>query len=174
METWSKQVTMKGAAMNLVGEAPKVGAAAPDFQVVGADLKSVKLSSFFGRPILLLSVPSVDTSVCSLETKTFSDRLARFENQLVPIVISMDLPFAQSRWCMVEKASRMKLLSDYKDRDFGHKWGLLIQEVGLLARSAFILDEKGVVQYRHLVKEVTEEPPYDEIIDQLKQLLAAR
>lgn len=162
-------VTMKGGVLTLSGKIPSRGEVAPDSLLINQDLKPIKLSSFKGKNLLILSVPSLDTSVCSMESARFNKEMAQFGN-MTTIVISMDLPFAQKRWCGQEKATQLVTLSDYKDHDFGKKYGVYIQELGLLARAIFIVDQDFKIQFVHLVKEVTHEPPYEEIISQIKKI----
>lgn len=165
-------ITMMGNPLTLAGNELKVGDRAPDFQVVDQDLKPVKFSGSQGKLTLILSVPSLDTSVCSRETRRFNEEVAKVGNQVRALTISMDLPFAQKRWCGSEGIESLEVLSDYQLADFGNKYGVLIHELRLLARSVFIIDQKGVIKYIHLVKEVTQEPPYQEVMKNLSELLS--
>lgn len=165
-------VTLKGNAVTLVGDAIDVGDKAPDFTVVDNDLKPVSFSSFWGNPLLLMGVPSLDTPVCSLEIKKFNAEIEKFKDQGVKtIVVSMDLPFAQKRWCLAENSKNVILLSDYHLHEFGKRYGIYIQEIGLLARSIFVIGRDKVVRYREIVSEVTNEPNYKEALKQLEQIL---
>lgn len=166
-----RTVTMKGNPLNLIGNEVKVGATAPDFEVTSNDLAPIKFSSFKGSACLVLSVPSLDTDVCSMETRRFNKEVEKLGN-IETLVISMDLPFAQKRWCGAEGVKNLKTLSDYKAADFGQKYGVLIKELHLLARAVFLIDAKGVCQYTYLCKEVTDQPPYEEVIAACQQLLA--
>jgi thiol peroxidase len=165
-------VTMMGNPLTLSGNPVKLGEKAPDFEVMDNDLKPVKFSSFKGKLALILSVPSLDTSVCSKETRRFNEEVAKYGNQVTALSISMDLPFAQKRWCGSEGIASLQTLSDYKSADFGNQYGVLIQELRLLARAIFIVDQAGFIQYVHLVKEITQEPPYEEVMKKLKSLLS--
>lgn len=165
-------VTLKGQTLHLKGDFLKVGAAAPDCELIGADLKSVKLSSFKGKHTILLSIPSLDTPVCSSEAHKFNLALDKYGERLNIVCVSMDLPFAQSRWCAADGAKNIKFLSDYKTHEFGEKYGVFIEDLGLLARAVFILDPSMKVLQAHLVKEVSDEPDYNLINEQIQQLVA--
>jgi thiol peroxidase len=169
-----ESVTLKGKTFQLKGDLIKEGAVAYDCELVGADLKVVKLSSFKGKYTVLMSVPSLDTSVCSKETHRFNQELGKLSDVLNVVCVSMDLPFAQSRWCAAEGVKNVTTLSDYKNREFGEKYGLLIPELGLLARAIFILDPNRVVQKRYLVKEVSQEPDYEVIFKEVNQIVASK
>ena len=119
MAQQGRTVTMKGKVLGLSGRAVKVGDDAPQFVAIGNDLAEVRLSDFAGKAIILSSVPSLDTSVCSLETKTFNEKAAALGHDAVILTISMDLPFAQKRWCGAEGVERVITLSDHRDAAFG-------------------------------------------------------
>lgn len=165
-------VTLKGQPLTLRGTLPKEKTKALDCELVDQDLHSVRLSSFKGKILLLISVPSVDTPVCSLETKRFNKEVAKYQDQVNSVVVSMDLPFAQKRWCGAEGVKNVSLLSDYKKREFATNYGVWIEELGLLARAVFICDQDFIIQKVHLVKEVSEEPPYAKILEEMQQLLS--
>jgi thioredoxin-dependent peroxiredoxin len=164
-------VTLKGQKLTLKGSLVKEGQTAPDCELVRADLTSVKLSSFKGKFLVLMSVPSLDTSVCSKEAHRFNQEMDKFKEWLNVICVSMDLPFAQSRWCGAEGVKNIVTLSDYKTREFGEKYGVLIEEIGLLARAVFLIDPQMKIVARHLVKEVSQEPNYQQIFEQINQLM---
>jgi thiol peroxidase len=163
-----KVVTMKGNPLTLTGNPVKVGDSAPDFEVLANDLTPVKLSSFAGKVCLITSVPSLDTSVCDIQTKTFNKKAETLSDNIVILTISMDLPFAQKRWCGAAGVENLQTLSDHRKADFGKAFGVLIEELRLLARAVFIVDSKGVIQYIQIVDELTNEPNYDEAIEALK------
>jgi len=163
-----KVVTMKGNPLTLTGNPVKVGDSAPDFEVLANDLSPVKLSSFAGKVCLISSVPSLDTSVCDIETKTFNEKAKALKDNVVVLTISMDLPFAQQRWCGSAGVKNVRTLSDHRKAEFGNAFGVLIKELRLLARAVFIVDSKGVIQYIQIVDELTNEPNYDEVIEALK------
>ena len=162
------QVKMAGTPMNLVGSVPTVGGAAPAFTVVAGDLSAVTQNDLKGTRVFI-TVPSIDTPVCDTEVRRFNKEAAALGNVSIN-VISMDLPFAQARWCGAAGIEAVKLYSDYKDRAFGKAFGVMIEELGLLARAIFIVDEKDVVRYVQIVDEVTTEPNYDEVLNTLKSL----
>ncbi|MEX0745505.1 MAG: thiol peroxidase [Phycisphaeraceae bacterium] len=164
-------VTFKGNPMTLEGDEVKVGQKAPDVQVVGTDLSAKSLSDYKGKVKLITSVPSLDTSVCDKETRTFNEKAATLGDDVVVLTVSMDLPMAQKRWCGAAGVDRVECLSDYKDHSFGKQWGLRIKELGLLARAVIVVDKDDTVQYVQLVKEVAEEPNYDEALAAAKKLV---
>ena len=163
-------ITMKGNPLTLVGEALKVGQVAPDAVVLDNGLAPVKLSSFKGKTCILVSVPSLDTPVCDLESRRFNEEATRLGQDVAIFVISMDLPFAQKRWCGAAGATKIQTLSDHRDASFGQAFGVLIKELRLLARAIFVVDKQGIIRYIQIVKEVTQEPDYQEVLDALKKL----
>ena len=162
------QVKMAGSPMNLVGAVPAVGSTVPSFTVVAGDLSAVTQADLKGNRVFI-TVPSIDTPVCDTEVRRFNKEAAALGNVSIN-VISMDLPFAQARWCGAAGIDAVKLYSDYKDRAFGKAFGVMIEELSLLARAIFIVDEKDVVRYVQVVEEVTSEPNYDEVLATLKTL----
>lgn len=130
------------------------------------------LSDFKGKTVLISAVPSLDTGVCALQTKRFNSEVGHFSDDVIMLTISTDLPFAQKRFCKVENVDKIKVLSDSVWRDFGEKYGLLIQDYGLLARAIFIIDAEGKLQYQELVPNITEHPNYDAALEALKTLQA--
>ena len=118
-----------------------------------------------------MSVPSLDTDVCSRETHRFNKEMDRFKGALNTVCVSMDLPFAQSRWCALEGVKTVITLSDYKNREFGEKYGVLIPELGLLARAVFLINAQMKVLQVELVKEVTQEPNYEHILEEIHKML---
>ena len=166
MEEHIGAITMKGNPLTLIGHEIKVGDQAPDAVLVANDLSEVKLSSFKGKKVIISVVPSLDTPVCDLQTKRFNQEALALSGVTV-LTVSKDLPFAQKRWCGAAGAGAVKTLSDYRG-NFGETYGVLIKGLGLLARSIFVIDEKGKVTYTQLVKEVTREPDYDEVLKAVK------
>ena len=163
-------ITMKGNPLTLVGNEVKVGQTAPDFVAVDNGLAPAKLSSFRGKTCVLVSVPSLDTPVCDMESRRFNEEAGRLGSGVAILIISMDLPFAQKRWCGAAGVSNVQTLSDHRDASFGNSFGVLIKELRLLARAVFVVDKQGVLRYAQLVKEVTKEPDYQEVLDALKKL----
>jgi thioredoxin-dependent peroxiredoxin len=168
MEERSGQVTMKGNPLTLLGPALKVGDKAPEFVVLNNDLAPVKLSAYSGKVCIIASVPSLDTPVCDMETRRFNQEAANFGDDVVILTISMDLPFAQKRWCGAAGVDRVVTLSDHRDASFGSAYGVLIKELRLLARSIFVIDKGGVIRYIQIVREVSQEPDYEAVLKALK------
>lgn len=165
------QVSLKGNTLNLVGSLPKEGDKAPNFVVTNQELAPVNLADIKEDVIVLLSVPSLDTPVCDLEARRFNSEAKLLGPSVRVVVISVDLPFAQARWCGANGIENVLVVSDYKDKEFGNKYGVLIKEIGLLARAVFVLDKERVVRYVQLVPEITNEPNYDEVLSNIKKLL---
>ncbi|MDD5326818.1 MAG: thiol peroxidase [Phycisphaerae bacterium] len=170
MEGQKRTVTMKGKPLTLVGKELKVGDAAPDFEVVANDLSAVKLSSFKGKVCIITSVPSLDTAVCDIETRRFNEEAGKLGSDVVVLAISMDLPFAQKRWCGAAGAKNVRTLSDYRDASFGNAYGVLIKELRLLARAVFVLNKDGVIRYIQIVNEIATEPDYNAALEAVKGL----
>ncbi len=166
-----KVITMEGCPLTLRGSTIQEGQTAPDYTVVDKHLSPVKLSDFSGKTIVISSVPSLDTGICDKQTRRFNDEATKLGKNVVVLTISMDLPFAQSRWCQVAGVKRVKTLSDYRMADFGMKYGLLIMELRLLARAVIVVDRGGVIRYKQIVPEITNEPDYDAAITCVKKLL---
>ena len=155
-------ITLHGQAVQTNGQLPAVGGRAPDFSLVDGDLHEVSLATWSGRKKLLSIVPSLDTPTCSLATKRFDTSAAECKDAVF-LVISADLPFAMSRFCTAESATRVKPLSMMRSRDFARDYGVLIESgplAGLLARAVVVLDEKDQVRYTELVPEISAEPDY--------------
>jgi thioredoxin-dependent peroxiredoxin len=170
MEERKGLVTMKGKPVTLLGQAVKVGQKAPDFEVTANDLSPVKFSSFTGKVCIIASVPSLDTAVCDLETRKFNEKAAELGSDVVVLTISMDLPFAQKRWCGAAGIKNVQTLSDYREASFGNAYGVLIKDLRLLARAVFVVDKKGVVRYLQIVPEIATEPDYDAVLKAVKAL----
>lgn len=160
------KVKFAGNPVELQGTEIKVGMKAPDFTAVKNDLSPFKLSDVKGRK-LIVAVPSLDTSVCDLEARRFNTEAANFADTTV-IVISMDLPFAQKRWCGAAGIDKLVTVSDYKDREFATKYGTLLANVALLTRAIFVVDADDTVKYVEYVPEVTSHPDYDAALAALK------
>jgi len=154
-------VTFKGNPATLLGADIKVGDPAPDFQVVDNSLQPVTLASNLGKVQIITVVPSIDTPVCDTMTRKFNEKAAQLPASVVVLTVSLDLPFAQKRWCGNAGIDKIRTVSDYQERSFGLNYGLLLKELKLLARAVFIIDRSGKVAYREIVKEVTAEPDYE-------------
>lgn len=153
-------ITFKGNPMALLGPDVKVGDAAPDFRVVDNGLQPVTLADSSGKVRLISVVPSLDTPVCDTQTRKFNEEAAKLPDDVAAYTISLDLPFAQKRWCGNAGIDKVQTLSDYQERSFGLNWGLLIRELKLLARAVYVVDRNDRVVYREIVAEVTDEPDY--------------
>lgn len=164
-------VSAKGNPLTLLGPELKVGDTAPEFQVVDNNLNPVKLSDFKGKVVLLSVTPSVDTGICDLQAKRFNKMATEVSGDVVILNISVDLPFALARWCGATGSDKIKTLSDYQDWNFGLQYGLLIKETRLLARSVWIIDKKGVIQYIQMVPELPTEPNYEDAFQALKKVV---
>jgi len=162
-------VTMRGKPLTLVGPQLQAGDAAPSFTAVAADLSTYHFAPGDGKTWIISAVPSVDTPVCSIQTKRFNDEAARLAPKVGVIAISMDLPFAQKRWCAAEGAKNLQVVSDYRDRAFGLAYGVYIKENGLLARSVFVVGPDGRLALVHIVPELTSEPDYDTVLAAAKK-----
>lgn len=161
-----RQVTMRGNPVTLVGDEVKVGQKAPDFTVVANDLSTVTLKDTSGVR-LFLSVPSLDTGVCDAEVRRFNEEAGKLGNVKV-YTFSMDLPFAQKRWCGAAGIENVTTLSDHKDASFGENYGVLIKERRLLARAVFVIDSSDTVTYVEYVPEVSEHPNYEKALEAAK------
>jgi thiol peroxidase len=164
--------TLKGNPFTLIGPEIKVGQRAPDFTVLAGDLSPVTLASSKGKTRLIISVPSLDTPVCDAETHRFNEEAAKLPG-VEAIVISVDLPFAQGRFCQTAGIKNVTCLSDHRDVSFGKAYGTLIKELRLLSRAIFIVDASDTVQYVEYVKEVANHPNYDAALNALKGKVAA-
>ena len=163
-------ITMHGKPLTLVGQEVKVGAPAPDFQVLANDLSPFSLSSLRGKVAIICSVPSLDTPTCDIETRWFNEEAAKLGDDVRILTISMDLPFAQKRWCGAAGVERVTTYSDHRDAAFGQAYGVLIKELRLLARAVFVVDKTGTLRYVQLVKELGNEPNYDEVLEAVGRL----
>ena len=171
-EAVKRTVTMQGRPMALTGAEIKVGMPAPDFKVTDNDMLPLKFSrSYGGKLAVVISVPSLDTPVCDLETRRFNKEAEALGPDVGVLVVSMDLPFAQKRWCGAAGVKAVRTFSDYQKADFGKAWGVLIKDLRLLARAIFIVDKDGIVKYAQVVPEVTKEPDYDEVLTALRALV---
>jgi thiol peroxidase len=161
---------MKGNPLTLIGTELRVGDPAPDFTAVGNDMNPVKFSDYRGKVCIVSSVPSLDTPVCDMETRRFNTEAGKLGQDVVVLTISMDLPFAQKRWCAAAGVENLTTVSDHRDAAFGTAWGVLIKELRLLARAVFVVDKGGTIRYPQLVKEIAEEPQYGPVLEAARKL----
>ena len=171
-EAVKRTVTMQGRPVTLIGTEIKPGMPAPDFKVTDNDMLPVKFSRTYRGKISIISVvPSLDTPVCDLQTRRFNKEAEALDPDINVLTISMDLPFAQKRWCGAAGVKRVRTYSDYQKADFGKSYGVLIKELRLLTRAVFIVDRDGLVKYAQIAPEVAKEPNYDEVMTALKALV---
>ncbi len=166
-------VTMRGKPVTLAGQGVSVGEMAPDFVALDTAMQPHKLSDYRGKVVILSSVPSLDTPVCDVETRTFNEKLSDLGDDIVVLTVSMDLPFAQKRWCGAHGIDRVITLSDFKDRQFGQHFGLSMVETGLLARAVMVIDKSGRIVYEQIVPEIAQEPDYDAALAAARSALSA-
>ena len=166
-------VTFKGNPMTLAGEAVKAGGPAPAFKLhyFEGGLKTLTNDDLKGKPTILSVVPSLDTPVCQMQTKKFNEQIGALGDKVNAVTVSLDLPFAMNRFCGAESIKNLRNGSDYMDRSFGQNWGMLIEELKILARGTFVLDKDGNVVYAETVPEVAQEPNYDAAMTAVKGLL---
>jgi thioredoxin-dependent peroxiredoxin len=164
-------ITLKAKPLTLVGPELQIGDRAPDFTAVANDLSDFRFSSLQGQVSVLCSVPSLDTPTCDIETRTFNEEAAQFGAAVKLLTISMDLPFAQKRWCGAAGVENLKTYSDHREAAFGLAYGVLIKELRLLARAVFVVDKEGKLQHVQLVKELANEPDYEAVLRAVRGML---
>lgn len=156
--------------LELQGSPAQLQQQAPEFKVADQNFKTVKLSDFAGKTVLLSVVPSIDTGVCSIQTKKFNQQVASLPKDVVILTISTDLPFAQKRFCQKEQVDKLQVLSDAVWGDFGSSYGLRIKDMGILTRAILIIDNKGTLVYQQLVPLLSQEPDYTAALNKLNEL----
>ncbi|TMO05317.1 thiol peroxidase [Pseudoalteromonas sp. S558] len=164
------KVSAQGKPVTLLGKGVSVGDTAPNFKVVDGNFTPVTLDDYKDQAILISVVPSLDTGICSLQTKHFNEKVAAQFPAVAMLTISADLPFAQKRFCKTENIDKITALSDSVWRDFGQKYGLIIKDMGLLTRSVLILDRSHNIIYKQLVSSLSTEPEYNSVLEKLKTL----
>ncbi|EGJ50077.1 thiol peroxidase [Desulfocurvibacter africanus] len=164
-------VTMKGQGLTLTGQELRKGDQLPDVELLDTDLNTVRLADFAGKVLILVAVPSLDTAVCNIEARRFNNEADKLGNDVQVLIVSMDLPFAQKRWAEEAGVRAIKTLSDHRDAAFGREFGILLKELRLLARSVFVADRSGKLQYVQIVPEVTDEPDYDTALNLARELV---
>lgn len=161
---------MRGKPLALAGNEVNVGEEAPDFTVVDNDLNEVTWSKKYkGKVCIIASVPSLDTSVCDRETRTFNEKATELSEDVLVLTVSMDLPFAQKRWCGAAGVERVVTLSDHRDASFGRNYGVLMDELRLLCRAVFVVDANGVIRYSQIVDELADEPDYETALEAVRR-----
>ncbi|MBS7345845.1 MAG: thiol peroxidase [Caryophanon sp.] len=164
-------ITFKNNPVTLLGTEVKVGDKAPNFSVLANDLSPVTLEDTAGKVRLISVVPSLDTGVCDQQTRKFNEAAAELGENVVVLTVSVDLPFAQKRWCAAAGIENVQTVSDHRDLSFGKAYGVAIEELRLLARAIFVVDGEGNVTYVEYVSEATNHPDYDAAIAAVKQLV---
>lgn len=164
-------VTFKGNVLHLEGEKPALNSKIKDFTLLANDLSTKTQNDYKGKVLVIAAVPSLDTGVCDMEIRKFNEKAASFSDDVRIIAVSLDLPFAQSRWCGAANVKNVETLSDHLNAEFGKNYGILIKELRLLARSIFVYDKSGNLTYSEIVNEVTNEPNYEAALDAVKKAL---
>jgi len=154
-------ITFQGNPLTLIGPELKIGDKAPDFVLLDGELKEFRLKDFDGKTKVISVTPSLDTPVCDMQARRFNQEASHLREDIVVVNVSMDLPFAISRFCTAAGIERVKAFSDHRDASFGNAYGVLIKELRLLARAVFVVDKKDFVQYREIVPEITNLPDFD-------------
>ena len=170
----SGQTTMGGKPVVLLGTPVGVGDAAPDFAAVDAAWKPARLSDLKGKVVIMSSVPSLDTKVCSIQTRRFNKEASALGKDIRIVTLSEDLPFAQKRFCSAEKIGSMLVLSDTVEREYGLKYGLLMKGRSLLARAVIVVGKDGKVAYEEIVSDLSHEPDYDKVLSAARLAAAAK
>ncbi len=170
MEKNNIKVTFKGQPVTLLGKVAKIGDTAPEFTVLSSSLQPVKLSDYGGKVKVIAVYPSIDTGVCQAQNRRFNKEADQLKDVVV-LSVSVDLPFAQSRFCAAEGLNNIVTLSDHKDLDFGSKYGFVIQELRLLARGTVIIGKDDKIKYVEYVPEIAQEPDYEKALAVVKSLI---
>ena len=166
-------ITMRGNPMTLVGPELKSGQTAPNFTLVGQGMKPVTLDQFKGKVKIIASIPSLDTPVCDAETRRFNEEASKLPGDVQILAVSMDLPFAQARWCDFAGVDKVTPLSDWRKAEFGENYGALIKELHLLARAVFVVDKNDKLAHVEYVKEVGNQPNFEAALEAARKAAAA-
>lgn len=164
-------VTFQGNLLHLEGEMPALNSKIKDFKLLANDLSTKTQDDYKGKVLVLVAVPSLDTGVCDMEVRKFNEKAASLSDDVRIVAVSLDLPFAQGRWCGAAGVKNVETLSDHYSAEFGKSYGILIKELRLLARSIFVYDKSGSLVYSELVSEVTHEPNYEAALEAVKKAL---
>lgn len=164
------KITFLGNPLTLIGTEKKIGEKADNFTVLDKELKEISLKDFAGKIKLISVTPSLDTPVCDIQARRFNQEAAKLPDDVVIMNISMDLPFAISKFCTTAGIDKVKAYSDHRDASFGNAYGVLIKELRLLARSIFIIDRDDTIRYIELVPELSDQPDYDKALAELRKL----
>lgn len=161
--------THSGNPLTLLGEPARVGVVAPNFTAINMQGKEVHLSDFAGKTVVLSIFPSIDTTICAIQTRHFNKSATSYSSNVVVLSLSKDLPFALSRFCAAEGIDRVIPLSDYRDSEFGLKYGFLIAENKLLSRGVVVVNKTGRIVYVEYVHDIATEPNYDAVFKAVKE-----
>ncbi|GAB4522229.1 MAG: thiol peroxidase [Anaerolineales bacterium] len=165
-------ISFGGQGVTILGEDLVVGQPAPDFTVTAQDWRAFQgLKDTHGKVRIIAAVPSLDTAVCDRETRRFNEEAAALGEDIAILILSMDLPFAQKRWCGAAGIEKVMVLSDHKDADFGIQYGVLMKEVRLLRRAVFVVDRQGTVVYADYMAALGDEPDYDAVLHAARKAL---
>jgi len=165
------KITFLGNPLTLIGTEKKIGEKADNFTVLDKELKEISLKDFTGKIKLISVTPSLDTPVCDIQARRFNQEAAKLPDDVVVMNISMDLPFAISKFCTTAGIDKVKAYSDHRDASFGNAYGVLIKELRLLARSIFIIDRDDTIRYIEFVPELSHQPDYDKAFAELRKLI---
>ena len=171
MQERTGMITFHGNPLTLQGNPVKVGDKAPDFTVLDNGLAPISLAAYAGKTLVISSVPSLDTPVCDMQTRRFNVEAAKLGDSVRILTISMDLPFAQKRWCAAAGVEQVVTLSDHREASFGLAYGLLVKELRLLSRAVLVVDASLNVKYLEIVAEMTKEPDYEAALAATKAAL---
>ena len=166
-----KSIKMNGHPVKLSGTELKKGDKAPEFTLIGNLLEPVTKADFNGKILVISCVPSLDTPVCEVETRRFNLEANKLPENVAVLTISRDLPFAQTRWCAANGVDKVVTASDYRDFGFARDYGVLLSDLGLLTRAIFVIDGQDIIQYIQFVEEVTQEPDYETVLQEIKKLV---
>ena len=169
MEKRTGVITFAGGPLTLVGPEVKVGQQAPDFTLLDNELNVKTLADFNGKVKVISVVPSLDTGVCDAQTRWFNQDVTKLSDDVVVLTVSMDLPFAQARWCGAAGVNNVITLSDHKDASFGQNYGFLIEELRLLSRGVVVINKDNKVTYVEYVPEVTNPVNFDAVLAAVKE-----
>ncbi|MCL4148862.1 UNVERIFIED_CONTAM: hypothetical protein GTU68_003017 [Idotea baltica] len=167
MAATNSKLTLRGNPVKVRGEALSLGQPIPLVSVTNAELKDISLEELLGSELVILAIPSLDTPVCQIEVRQFNMKISETHPDTKVVVVSRDLPFAQSRWCAAEGIDNVVVVSDYKHRVFGEAFGVELPDVGILCRAVFVADKEGKLKYLDYVDEISDEPNYDAVLASL-------
>lgn len=170
MNKTNTNLNFRGTKLPILGQAITEGQKLPNFKLTGNDMADMDNSKFAGKTLVISVVPSLDTPTCATQTRRFNEESTKLSKDVAILTVSMDLPFAQARWCGAEGIKNVVTASDYKYRSFGESFGTYIQTMGLLARAVFVVDKGGIVRHVEYVQDLSAEPDYTAVIAKLKEL----